>query len=477
MPAHRRARRLAAAVTAVALAAVGLLAPGVPEAGAQAAPPGERQVTAVLFQWRFDSVARACTESLGPAGYGYVQVSPPVETVQGGQWWVSYQPVGYRLGNRLGTRAEFAAMVSTCRGAGVRVIADVVVNHMTSGSGTGTAGSPYTKYDYPGTYQTQDFHGCRQDITDYRDRYQVQQCELLGLADLDTGAPYVQGRIAGYLDDLASLGVSGFRIDAAKHVAAADLAAIRARTADGAYWVQEVIHGDGEPVTPGEYTGVGDVHEFRWGTSLRRVLTEGRLAELRTIGEGWGFLPGGSAVPFVDNHDTERNGSTLSHERSGSDYTLAQVFTLAQPYGSPAVHSGYAFGTDYDAGPPNGGAVPACYTDGWTCQHAWPQINGMVGFRNAVGAAPQTLWWDDGADRIAFGRGSAGYLVINGSDAPLTRSFRTALPAGTYCDVVDGRPAGSSCAGAAVTVNADGWFTATVPPRDALAVHIGGRAG
>ena len=44
---------------------------------AQASPPGTKDVTAVLFEWNFASVAKECTNTLGPAGYGSVQVSPP----------------------------------------------------------------------------------------------------------------------------------------------------------------------------------------------------------------------------------------------------------------------------------------------------------------------------------------------------------------------------------------------------------------
>ncbi len=120
-------------------------------------------------------------------------------------------------------------MVDTCAAAGVQVIADAVVNHMTSGSGTGTGGTAYSKYDYPGTYRDADFHTCRHDISDYTDRDDVQNCELVGLADLDTGSEKVRGALAGYLDDLRSLGVAGFRIDAAKHMAASDLAAVKAK--------------------------------------------------------------------------------------------------------------------------------------------------------------------------------------------------------------------------------------------------------
>ncbi|MFC4330950.1 hypothetical protein ACFPC0_24820 [Streptomyces andamanensis] len=39
-------------------------------AGAAAAAPGGKDVTAVMFEWNFASVAKACTDELGPAGYG-----------------------------------------------------------------------------------------------------------------------------------------------------------------------------------------------------------------------------------------------------------------------------------------------------------------------------------------------------------------------------------------------------------------------
>jgi alpha-amylase len=46
------------------------------------------------------------------------------------------------------------------------------------------------------------------------------------LADLDTESDYVRERIAAYFTDLLSLGFSGFRIDAAKHIQPDSLSAI-----------------------------------------------------------------------------------------------------------------------------------------------------------------------------------------------------------------------------------------------------------
>ncbi|MEU9126667.1 carbohydrate-binding module family 20 domain-containing protein [Kitasatospora sp. NPDC048540] len=445
-----------------------------PTAGATP-PGGGKDVTATLFEWKFDSVARACTDTLGPKGYGFVEVSPPQEHIQGPQWWTSYQPVSYKIAGRLGDRAAFQSMVATCHTAGVKVIADSVVNHMSAGSGTGTGGTVYSKYNYPGYYQDQDFHSCRSAISNYADRANVQNCELVNLSDLNTGSSYVQQTIANYLSDLLSLGVDGFRIDAAKHIAATDLAAIKARMSNpNAYWVQEVIYGAGEPIQPSEYTGTGDVDEFRSGTWLKSAFDGGRIADLSTWGSG--LLGSSQARTFVDNWDTERNGSTLTY-KNGNTYTLANVFMLAFPYGAPNVYSGYAFGAN-DDGPPNGGTVNACYQDGWNCTHAWRQVANMVGFRNAVAGTAVTNWWSDGSNAIGFGRGGKGYVAINHESGPITQTFQTSLPAGSYCDVQHGDPvAGGGCTGVSYQVGTDGRFTATVGAGDAVALYVGASGG
>ncbi|MGY4904208.1 carbohydrate-binding module family 20 domain-containing protein [Streptomyces sp. 900116325] len=456
------ARRPLSAALALIAGAAALVPTAAP---AQASAPGTKDVTAVMFEWKFDSVAKACTDTLGPAGYGYVQVSPPQEHIQGSQWWTSYQPVSYKIAGRLGDRAAFAAMVSTCHSAGVKVVADSVINHMSAGSGTGTGGSSYTKYNYPGLYSSSDMDDCTAQISNYQDRANVQNCELVGLADLDTGEDYVRGRIAGYLNDLRSLGVDGFRVDAAKHMPASDLANIKSRLTDpGVYWKQEAIYGAGEAVSPDEYTGAGDVQEFRYARSLKQVFNNENLAELKNFGEGWGFMSSSKAGVFVDNHDTERGGDTLNY-KDGANYTLANVFMLAWPYGSPDVHSGYEW-SDKDAGPPNGGTVNACYSDGWKCQHAWREIASMVGFRNTARGEAVTDWWDNGGDQIAFGRGSKAYVAINHEGSSLTRTFQTSLPAGDYCDIQSGN---------GVSVNGSGQFTATLGANTAVALQVGAR--
>jgi len=95
----------------------------------------------------------------------------------------------------------------------------------------------------------------------------------------------------------------------------------------------------------------------------------------------------------------------------------------------------------------------------------------MVGFRNTVQTADITNWTSPSTQQVAFGRGNSGYVVINNSDQGWSSTFQTSLPAGTYCNVIDGVKNGGSCTGSTVTVSSDGSFTYSVGNRNAVAIH------
>ena len=222
--------------------------------------------------WPWDSIAAEC-EFLGEAGVDWVLTSPPQEHITGAAWWTVYQPVSYKIESRFGTREQFANMVATCSEQGVDVIADAVINHMTAQtSGTGYAGTKFTKYEYEGLYTREDFHNCNltpdDSISSYKDLAQVQTCELLALSDLNQKLENVQNQILTYLNDLLSLGVAGFRIDAAKHMAASDLKVIIDQLPEGTRVIHEVIRGGGEPIQPEQYLDSGEVWEFDYARNM-----------------------------------------------------------------------------------------------------------------------------------------------------------------------------------------------------------------
>jgi alpha-amylase len=456
-----------------------------------------------LFEWRWADIAAECETFLGPNGIGAVQISPPQEHVVlpdwDYPWWQRYQPVSYQLESRSGSRTELIDMVQRCNRAGVAIYADAVINHMAGmESGTGSAGTEFTKYSYPGLYKPEDFNTCQQPVVNYGDATNVTQCELVGLADLDTSSERVQATLVNYLSDLASLGVQGFRIDAAKHIQAEELGQIlsqfRARHSEALYIYQEVIDPGTEAVRKQDYYNNGNVIDFKYGQFVSEAFlgVNGQtLANLQTLGESWGLAPSEQAVVFIDNHDKQRGhgggGNYLTY-KDGDRYALANVFMLAFPYGTAQVMSSYAF-DDGDQGPPTypDGTTRPIYQDGepacfgeWVCEHRWTAIANMVAFRNVTQPVFElTDWWSNGTDQIAFGRGELGFVVINGEAETLTQTFQTQLPAGRYCNVIQGNPTadGQACQGLGepITVNAQGQFTALVRSTSALALHAGAK--
>ena len=432
------------AVIGIAALALGACQSEQPATSAPAAPPTGPVAFVQLFEWDWNDIAAECENVLGPAGYTAVQVSPPQEHVTGPEWWTRYQPVSYRVESRSGTREEFADMAKRCKEAGVDIYADAIINHMTGfPEGVGVAGSTFREYEYPVPYSYDDFHHCGRNeddrITDYQDQWEVQNCQLGTLDDLDTGKPKVQAKIAAYLNDLLGLGVAGFRFDAAKHIHHDEIAAIRARVEGEPFVFQEVIDFGHEPIKAKHYLGSGMVTEFRYANAVVEAFQLGDLEALTGLGTDPEWLPSAQAIVFVDNHDTQRShiGDEILNYRDGKRYELAVAFMLAYPYGYPKVMSSYD-----DQGPPESSPHDATAGCGkaWVCEHRRPLIANMVGFRKAMHGKPIVNWHIDGSV-ISFGRGSIGHVVFNMSEEPVSVKLPTSLPDGSYDEatVTDGR--------------------------------------
>eukprot|EP01038_Epipyxis_sp_PR26KG_P016006 gene16006-21720_t len=241
---------------------------------------GQKGAIVEMFMWPHSDVEKEC-EILAKMGYMGVKLFPTQEQVMSletfsgdlNPWYFAYQPVSYRLQGRMGTRDELRSAIHACRKAGVRVYADAVINHMTGGgndanpyhrnpsAGCATWGiknsslvmnsketaasdgpSPmytqsyvYTEGTYTGKPPSQefpaahlgptDFH-CERPLNSWTDPTNLNAGWLSGLVDINTEKENVQQRIADYLTDLISIGFSGFRVDAAKHIAPDDLVGI-----------------------------------------------------------------------------------------------------------------------------------------------------------------------------------------------------------------------------------------------------------
>lgn len=451
-----------------------------------------------LFEWKWPDIGDECERWLGPKGYGGVQISPPQECiiVYSGNtqrpWWERYQPVSYKLASRSGDENAFKDMVYRCNNAGVRIYADIVVNHMTGGwpddtPSTGGSDYDYGSETYPGVpYSGLDFNDGKcytasGEIENYNDADQVRNCKLNGMNDLNQGSDYVRGEILEYLNKLTSYGVAGFRFDASKHMWPGDMKAIIDsldnlptqwfRAGSRPFVVQEVIDmGAGEPITNDQYIGNGRVTEFRYGMFLSEAFHgNNQLKWLSNWGEEWGLLDRGNALVFIDNHDNQRGtgggGSVLTF-RESKPYKMATAFMLAHPYGEARVMSSYYWDQYIENdGPPHDDSFnilsPSINDDdscgnGWVCEHRWNEIANMVQFRNVAHGTDWNDWWDNGNNQIAFCRGGKGFIAINNEGYDMRETLQTCLPAGQYCDVISGGKFGAGCTGKSVDVGSDG---------------------
>lgn len=424
-----------------------------------------------LFEWRWNDIADECEQFLGPRGFEAVQVSPPNEHIDHNTWWARYQPVSYRLESRSGTRGEFVSMVKRCSDAGVAIYADLVFNHTAihGNSGVGTGGTEWSLRNHP-EYGPENYHQpC--EVNNYQDPGNVQFCGLSGLPDLATEQDHVREQMAAYIRDLVAIGVAGFRIDAAKHMPPQDIEAILAR-AGNPYVFLEVIGAEGEAIGADWFTHIGQVTEFAFGPHIADRFKHGQIRDLGNIADG--KLPSDRAIVFTDNHDNQRGhgaaGEVLSY-KDGSKYNIANAFMLAMPYGYPKVMSSYQF-DDGEAGPPGGGG---CGNAANVCEHRWTTIANMVGFRNVTSGEGIANWWDNGNNRLAFGRGDKGFIAINNEGNAMNETLQTGLPAGTYCNIAAGDFANDSCTGPTITVNKDGTARFEIGETQVAAMHIGAR--
>lgn len=459
-----------------------------------------------LFEWKFDDIAEECEKVLGPNRYGGVQVSPINEYLVSPSrpWWERYQPVSYEIKSRSGNEKQFSDMVKRCLKAGVRVYVDVVANHMAApGSSTplyGTAGStcdPLAR-DFPAVpFNGSHFHADCQ-IDNYNNATNIRVCELVTLPDLDQSNSFVREKIVGYLNHLLDLGVAGFRMDACKHMDPADLKAIydSLKPVSPLYLYppfarpfiyQEVIDLGTEAVSANEYTDLGVVTEFQWGIVVGDVfngtISAPALEMLTKNGSTGVLLPSSQALVFVDNHDNQRGhgsgGDSILNYKKKPQYIQAVAFTLASDYGIARVMSSYDF-TDTDQGPPQdslqiikapGFTADGSCTNGWVCEHRWPEIRRMILFKNYVDGTPLDHIQSTN-ETFAFCRGEKGFIVFNNSEDTITQVYHTCLPQGQYCDIISGELSQGACTGTVINVAANGDAEITLAKNSVVALYI-----
>lgn len=165
-----------------------------------------------VFCWRIKDIK----ENLGAIkeqGFNAIQTSPLQPTKQESNipWFLYYQPVGFTVGNQLGTKQDLIDLCKEADKLGIRIIVDVVGNNV-AGLNNGTI-YPHERLKLPLNYY-KPFNKVQnwEDRNDYINN-------SIGIPCLNTRLHEVQELIFNYIDELISCGVKGVRMDAAKHIA------------------------------------------------------------------------------------------------------------------------------------------------------------------------------------------------------------------------------------------------------------------
>ena len=177
------------------------------------------------FDWSYNEI-KAALPDIKAAGYVAVQTSPVqqpkdynAEWTDGNQWWKLYQPLGFTIADGdtwLGTKAELTELCTVAEDQyGIKVIVDVVANHLANKTGGGGWEQVNENID-PDLYYPEYFHTNTAGVND-TNRYTMTQNQM-GMPDLNTSNQFVQQKVYDFLVECVDCGVDGFRFDAAKHI-------------------------------------------------------------------------------------------------------------------------------------------------------------------------------------------------------------------------------------------------------------------
>ncbi|MBM7072491.1 alpha-amylase family protein [Shewanella sp. 202IG2-18] len=381
------------------------------------------------FNWKYSEVANKA-EEIAQLGYKKVLVSPAYKST-GDQWWSLYQPQDYRvIDNRLGDTNDFKNMVKALKSVGVETYADIVFNDMANESllrsdlnypGNDVLNqyaSDQTKYQSlilfgdinQNLFSENDFFPA-QCIHDYNNVDDVQHNRICGTPP-DTGLPklayndWVVSQQQSYLKALKAIGVTGFRIDAAKHMTIEHLNKVFTPK------ITKNMHIFGELITSGGKESIEykqflapyldrtdfSAYDFPLFSQIREAFSyNGSLNSLAEPKNDGHALDNSRAVTFVITHDIPMNAGFRYQIMNPTDETLASVYVLGRDGGVPLIYS------DHNESHDNAR---------WQDFYKRKDIIGMIKFHNATqGTQMHILSHDDCS--IVFSRGSKGVLAIN----------------------------------------------------------------
>ena len=425
----------------------------------------EMNYGAILHAWMWSAnTIKAHMDEIADAGYTSIQ-TVPMSTIKGPEhgmvftenWYYVYQPSGTGIGNKvIGTEAEIKAMTEEAHKHGIRVIADAVINHFTSDwnaveSGWKNSNNFHSDWGNCGASGPGSIRG---DAINYSNRWQVTQCHLLGLLDLNTQSQSVANGMKDYLVRAVAAGIDGFRYDAAKHIELPNEFDQYSPYYDtilpnGAqYQYGEVLQGDSglnAPAYPALFdkysTNGGGNTGSKYGGLMRAVVQDknldaGRVGSLQ--GDG---VRNNQLVTWVESHDTYANTNEYSSQLSAWQIRMGWGIVGSRAGGAPLF---------FNRPVGSGGSNPrfaerSSLGDAGDDEWKHPEVANVNKFRNAMEGNAEYLRNCQGNNCLMIERyktdgnsNNDGVTVVNMDGDKNLAGMDTMLDDGEYVDQVYG---------------------------------------
>lgn len=275
------------------------------------------------FNWKYNDI-KAELASIAAAGFTSVQTSPVQVGVSSGVWYWLYQPLGFYIGtNDLGTKDELKSLCEEADKYGIKVIVDVVANHLAGNHSN--IQNDLKNGQYWHTYGT---------VSNWADRYQVTYGEI-GMPDIASENHYVQQVVANYINELKNIGVDGIRWDAAKHIQLPSEGCNfwPAVTNQGLYHYGEILVGpddrsSGNEGLMKEYTKYMSVTDSSYGKTLRDSFASGQAPAAYGNWAAKG-ISNDKLVYWGESHDTWSNGYDWGYSHGMSQNIIDRAYAVA----------------------------------------------------------------------------------------------------------------------------------------------------
>ena len=443
------------------------------------------------FNWSYKTI-KENLPAIAAAGYSTVQTSPVQQPKDystsrdvTGQWWKLYQPVSLSVAKNawFGTKDELKDLCTEAEKYGVKIICDIVSNHMGNESeDTPNVVSSQVKTYDPEIYDNASAFFRNNDIVASDSSVKnVVQGHVTSCPDLNTNSKVVQDKVISLLKECIDCGVDGFRFDAAKHIETPDDgdyasdywknitesagSYYKAKTGDNLYIYGEILNNCGSGRSYSSYTKYINVTDNKTGDSVLANVVKGKASNAASSSYKSG-VAASDVVLWAESHDTyegESGSGGISNTAKVSDENITKAW---------AIIAARKDATTLYFARPGASLMGEAAGDITYKSTAVSEINKFhnlfVGQSEKLGAV----------DNVAYvARGTSGVVLANcdGNEKSVSISG-TGLANGTYTDTVSG--AKFTVANGVLTGNIGSTgvavvYNGTTTPRNTCSVESG----